>query len=93
MKNYKKYKALYTTAYILFFSYLLILSIGNFDFGRYEVYTPYFIVIPFLIYCSVAVISEIMMWKSIKQRDRAKEKQNHPQIRCNKINTAKLSNI
>lgn len=68
MKNYKKYKALYSMAYIVFFSYLLILSLGNFDFGKYEVYMPYFIVIPFLIYCFIVIFSKIMMNKTFEKR-------------------------
>lgn len=91
MKNYKKYKALYNTAYITFFSYLLILSVSNFDFGIYEAYIPYFIIIPFLIYCLIAVISELMMQKSTKRRILKRKKQT--EISCNEINTAKLSNI
>lgn len=96
MKNYKKYKALYSTAYIVFFSYLLILSVGNFDFGKYEVFIPYFITIPFLIYILIAIFSEIKIRKSIKVYTlHKKSKKNHEssEFICNDANSPTLSNI
>lgn len=92
MRNYKKYKSLYSTAYIVFFSYLFILSVGNFDFGKYEAYIPYFITIPFLIYILIAIVSEIKIRKSIKAK---RNKRNHesPEFIYNNADSRTLSNI
>ncbi|MFV0419210.1 MAG: hypothetical protein ACK5KT_10835 [Dysgonomonas sp.] len=96
MKNYKKYKSLYSTAYIVFFSYLFILSVGNFDFGKYEVYIPYFIAVPFLIYILIAIVSEIKIRKSTKEYilyKKGKEKDKSSEFIYSDANSPTLSNI
>lgn len=64
MQKYEKYKIIHRISYIVFFSYLLILAVGNFDFGEYANYIPYFIAVPFLIYCSIAVTTRILLRKA-----------------------------
>ncbi len=63
MDIYKKYRTIYRISYIVFLAYLLIISIGNFDLGDYA---PYFLVIPFLLYCLAAVVMEILIRRERK---------------------------
>lgn len=73
----KKYRTIYWVSYIILFSYLLVLSIGNFDLGKYSDYSSYFIVIPFLGHCIVTIVTEILtrkMYKSVNKDKKEKEK-------------------
>lgn len=72
MERYKKYKAIHRIAYIAFFLYLIILAIGNFSFGEY---TPYFIVIPFIAYCSVAIGVRILIRQNAKEEFTEEDKE------------------
>ncbi|MDR2950165.1 MAG: hypothetical protein LBV71_13285 [Prevotella sp.] len=67
MEKYRKYKTIHRISYIIFFFYLIILSIGNFDFGEYAAYVPYFIAVPFLIYCAIAIFAEIRIRKELRE--------------------------
>ncbi|WP_051697571.1 hypothetical protein [Prevotella sp. 10(H)] len=64
MQKYSKYKVLHRISYIVFFSYLLILAILKFNFGQYNDYAAYFIIVPFLIYCAIAISITILARKS-----------------------------
>lgn len=75
MKGYKKYKNIHSISYIIFFSYLFIISISNYDFGGNKDYIPYFIIIPFVIYCGIALLTEILIRKEISiSRSERKQK-------------------
>lgn len=63
MEIYKKYRTIYRISYIVFLAYLLIISIGNFHLGDYA---PYFLVIPFLLYCLAAITMEILIRRERK---------------------------
>lgn len=39
----------------------------RFDFGGYTEYIPFFIVVPFLIYCSIAISMEILIRKEFRK--------------------------
>lgn len=75
MEKHKKYKTIHKTLYIAFFLYLIILGVGNLDFGAY---TPYFIIIPFLVYCLVTIAIEVLVRQNPK-KELNKEKE-RPQI-------------
>ena len=91
MQKYEKYKVIHRISYIVFFSYLLILAVGNFDFGEYTSYIPYFIVVPFLIYCAIAISVNILIRKARTKKylDKKKEKE----LRYNRKGIPTLSNI
>ncbi|MDH6309325.1 putative ferric reductase [Dysgonomonas sp. PFB1-18] len=63
MEIYKKYRTIYRISYIAFLAYLLIISIGNFNLGEHA---PYFLVVPFLLYCLAATIMEILIRRERK---------------------------
>jgi hypothetical protein len=65
MEKHKKYKSIHRIAYIAFFLYLIILAIGNIDFGEY---TPHFIIIPFIIYCLITIGIEVLVKKNAKDK-------------------------
>lgn len=63
MEKHKKYKSIHRIAYIAFFLYLIILAIGNINFGKY---TPYFIIIPFITYCLITIGIKILVRQNAK---------------------------
>lgn len=77
MEGYKKYKTIHRIAYILFFSYLFILSLGKFTFGLHIDHVAYLILIPFIAYCAIAISMEIMIRKeiAIKKTEQKKHKE------------------
>jgi c-di-AMP phosphodiesterase-like protein len=85
MQKYEKYKTIHRISYIVFFSYLLILAVGNFDFGEYTSYIPYFIVVPFLIYCTIAVSVNILIRKERAENYFNKKKGKEPNYKREEI--------
>jgi len=83
MQKYEKYKVIHRISYIVFFSYLLILAMGDFDFGEYTNYIPYFIVVPFLTYCTIAISVNILIRKARAEKE----------LRYNRKEMPTLSNI
>lgn len=83
MQKYEKYKVIHRISYIVFFSYLLILAVGDFDFGEYTSYIPYFIVVPFLTYCTIAISVNILIRKARAEKE----------LRYNRKEMPTLSNI
>ncbi|NDV97258.1 hypothetical protein D0T84_20470 [Dysgonomonas sp. 521] len=64
MGRYKKCRTIQKISYGVFFLYILILAVGKFSFGEYVEYVPYFITIPFILYCAVMIVTEVMVRKS-----------------------------
>lgn len=91
MKKYEKYKVIHRISYIVFFSYLLILAVGDFDFGEYTSYIPYFIVVPFLTYCTIAISVNILIRKARAEKELNKKKEK--ELRYNRKEMPTLSNI
>lgn len=63
MERYKKYRTIQKASYIVFFLYLLILALSNFSFNGNVEYIPYFIIIPFVVYCVIMITTEILIYK------------------------------
>lgn len=63
MERYKKYRTIQKASYIVFFLYLLILALSNFSFNGNVEYIPYFIIIPFVVYCITMITTEILIYK------------------------------
>lgn len=63
MEKLKKYGSIQLAAYIVFFAYLLILSVGIFDLREHSAYIPYLIAIPLIIYCLVLIVTNVLISK------------------------------
>lgn len=95
MGRYKKCRTIQKIPYIVFFLYILILALGKFSFGEYAEYVPYFIAIPFILYCTVMIVTEVMIRKS-NDATFLKEKRkpdNSGKQEYNGINSTTLSKI
>ena len=68
MEGYKKYRTIHRISYIVFFLYLLFISLGNHTFGLDPDFVPYLIVIPFVFYCAITVGMEILVRKEIRKK-------------------------
>lgn len=82
MKGYKKYRTIHTIAYIAFFIYIIILAINNSNLGFEAGAAPYHIIIPFIIYCIIAIGAEILTRKEIKEQ---KESEKEDKIKYSKL--------
>lgn len=93
MKGYKKFRAIHRIAYITLFIYLLVLSLGNIDFGGYADYVPFFIIVPFLGYCILAIIVEVMIQRYWKKRNSVRDEIKEKTIEYKGVEKPGLSNI
>jgi len=74
MDSYKKYRTIHRIAYISFFIYLLILAVSDINFGLKNGEIPYHILIPFALYCIIAVGMEVVIRKERKSNRKPENK-------------------
>ena len=86
-KKYKRYRTIHRIAYITLFTYILALALANVDLGEYF---PFFIVVPFLGYCIIAIITEIMVQRFWK-RKKEMQKSSLPNTESGKVESSVLS--
>lgn len=63
MKKHNKYRIIQIAAYIACFVYLIVLSIGIFDFAQHKEYVPYLIVVPLIAYFIVKIYTDSLISK------------------------------
>lgn len=94
MERYKKYRTIQKTSYIVFFLYLLILALSNFSFNGKVEYIPYFIIIPFVVYCIIMITTEILIYKEREDFFDTKQSQmSKTNFRNDRIEASTLSKI
>ena len=94
MERYKKYRTIQKASYIVFFLYLLILALSNFRFNGNVEYIPYFIIIPFVVYCITMITTEILIYKEREAFFDTKQSQlSKTNLRNDRIDTPTLSKI
>ncbi len=81
MNQYKKYIAIYRTAYVFFFFYLLFISLNDINLGLEPLYASLLIIIPFIIYCGISIYAEVLIRRSLflkkQQKDKKRQTQNY----------------
>lgn len=94
MERYKKYRTIQKASYIVFFLYLLILALSNSSFNGNVEYIPYFIIIPFVVYCITMITTEILIYKEREAFFDTKQSQlSKTNLRNDRIETPTLSKI
>lgn len=82
MKRHKKYETMHTIAYIVFFIYIIILAVSDFNFGLEAGAIPYHIIIPFIVYCLIAGGAEVLIRKERKDK---KELEREKKVKYSKL--------
>jgi len=74
MEGYKKYVTMHRIFYAAFLLYLVIISVGNIDFGFEREGIPYHILVPLAVYFVVAIGIEILIRKKIRMKKEVEKK-------------------